>query len=63
MRYYMTRLEVARELGCSVNQVSRLLRCGALEGLLVSVPESRRKKYLITKNELVKYKKNNRYVC
>ncbi len=63
MRYYLTRLEVAEELGCSANQVTRLLRSGALQGLLVSTPESKRKKYLITKTELVKYKKNNRYVC
>lgn len=62
MRYYMTRQEVARELGCSPNQVSRLLRGGALDGLLVSVPDSKRKKYLIAQKELIKYKKNNRYV-
>lgn len=59
MRYYLTRLEVAEELGCSANQVTRLLRSGAIKGLLVSTPESRRKKYLVAKPELVKYKKNN----
>ena len=36
--------------------------CCPLDGLLVSVPDSKRKKYLITQKELVKYKKNNRYV-
>lgn len=59
MRYYLTRLEVAEELGCSANQVTRLLRSGALQGLLVSTPDSKRKKYLVAKPELVKYKKNN----
>lgn len=59
MRYYLTRDDVADALGCSPNQVSRLLRAGALEGLLVSVPESKRKKYLVSKDQLKKYKKNN----
>lgn len=56
MKRYLNRLEMADEIGCCPSQVTRLRKAGDITGILISVSNSKRPRYVYSRDEAKKIK-------